>query len=249
MSTGDAPQPDLAAYEIAGFGDRAFSRIIDAFIMICFQMVVMTFAWPLVDVLDSTGFLLDSNHATLGDHLAAYFGALLIVWALASVPVGFYEVVCTSRRGYSIGKGPTVQVIRWNEYIDPTGIDKYPSLFDSFLRWAFPHIALLLAVPTLGLSLILFIPVWIFVYSTALFSKNRRGWHDQIAGTVVVKAPRMDPPVRRVVARGAPLDEVDRWDVKASTAIVAFVSKLTGRSKTNPESPKPRGEREDTDHS
>ena len=124
MNHSHEPQTDPSPYAIADFGDRARARIIDAGVMTLLGIVMMAVAWPLVGVLGDTGFLLDSNATTFGDHFGAFFLTVVIVAIPASIPVICYEVVCTSRWGYTPGKGPTVQVICWEEYQYPTGIKK-----------------------------------------------------------------------------------------------------------------------------
>ena len=205
MNTNEDPQPE--AYELADFGDRAIARIIDMFLMGCLGLGVLAFMLPGI-------FLVDPAGKGGLDSLSTVGFVFLAMVLLASIPVVCYEAVYTSRRGYTTGKGPTLQVIRWEEYLNPTGDDKYPDMFSSFFRWAVLHCLF----PLVAISV--------------LFDKDRRGWHDMAAGTVVVKAPRP----------GVSLDDVDRWDGKASAAIVAFVSRLTGRSNTRPETRESRGD-------
>lgn len=165
----DDSQPELPTYEPAALWDRAFARIIDVVLMagLGFGMMIIVGIVSLPLFLEG-GFNLFEKDDGISGGSAVFLGlAVLIFW---SVPVVLclYEVVYTSRRGYTPGKGPTVQVIRWEEYLNPTGVDRYPKMFHSFLRWAVLHCLFPLVVVSV------------------LFGKDRRGWHDKLAGTVVV---------------------------------------------------------------
>ena len=198
MNTNTDPQPE--PYELANFGDRAFARMIDAFVMAAFGFVMMC-AIGIIGVLSASSV---DNFDDLGT--ALYVPGLMLV--PASLLAVRYEVAYTSRRGYSSGKGPTVQVILWEEYQNPTGVNKYPDMYHSFIRWLIPH-GVLIAGLVISMRLwyladqgpdamnpLLFLlgPVgWVLMYLTTLLDKNRRGWNDKAAGTIVVKAPRPDP--------------------------------------------------------
>ena len=238
MTTIEEPQPDTSAYEIAGFKDRAIARIVDGFLMSC----VLLMMWFVVGWVAIMFFLFRDFDGTT---------ALLLLMVIAAlVPVVLYEVHPTARRGCAVGKEiAEVIVIRWSAYNDTASRQPFPSYGQSLIRWLVPHGVLFAGLTVLWLwalshdtdinPLFLFVgPVgWVLMYLTSLLDTDRRGLHDYVAGTVVVKAP---PRVRVVVARNAPVDDVNRWDMKAAAAITAFMSKRTGRSTTDPDPPKPR---------
>ena len=241
MNTIEEPQPD--AYEIAGFTDRVFARAVDGFLMSCIFFML----WILVGVVGL--WLVFASDIDDGDGTALF--VLLVIAAL--VLVVLYEVHPTARRGSSVGKNIIdVVVIRWSADNDAATRQPFPSYGQSFIRWLVPHSVLFAGLTVLWqwsvfdpdrvTPLIIFIgPVgWVLIYLTSLLDKDGRGWHDKIAGTVVVKAPHPTPPVRRDVARDAPPDTVvreaspepvDRWDMKASAAATSFMSKRANRSK------------------
>ena len=189
MTTIEEPQPD--AYEIAGFTDRVFARIVDCFLMSCILLVT----WILV------GFVgLWLVFASDMDAAAALF-VLLVIAAL--VLVVLYEVHLTARRGSAVGKNIIdVVVIRWSADNDAATRQPFPSYGQSLIRWLVPHSVLFAGLTVLWqwsvfdpdrvTPLIIFIgPVgWVLIYLTSLLDKDGRGWHDKAAGTVVVQASR-----------------------------------------------------------
>ena len=194
MNTTDNAQPEPDAYEIAGFGDRVFARIVDGFLMSCILLVT----WFLVGVVG-----LWLVFASDMDAAATLF-VLLVIAAL--VLVVLYEVHLTARRGSAVGKNIIdVVVIRWSAFNDAATCQPFPSYGQSLIRWLVPHSVLFAGLTVLWqwsvfdpdrvTPLIIFIgPVgWFLLYLTPLLAKNGRGWHDKAAGTVVVKAPRTDP--------------------------------------------------------
>lgn len=97
-----------------------------------------------------------------------FLSALLIV--LASL---LYDPLLIAIRGQTVGKKATgIRVVR----ADNGGL---PTLGASFARWALPGV--LLAIPGAGYVLAA------FCFSSLLRDASRRGWHDKVAGTVVVK--------------------------------------------------------------
>ena len=98
-----------------------------------------------------------------------FLAALLIV--LASL---LYDPLFIAIRGQTVGKKATgIRVVR----ADNGGL---PTLGRSFARWALPGV--LLAIPGAGYALAA------LCFSSLLRDASRRGWHDKVAGTVVVKA-------------------------------------------------------------
>ena len=189
MNSTEEPLPEPEAYAFADFGDRVFARIVDGFLMSCILLVT-------------------------------WFAAGVFVWFILPVPaaaiilvmlaVALYEVYPTAQRGCAVGKKTVeVNVIRWSAFNDAaTPQPPFPSYGESLIRWLVPHGMLFAGAGTsvwlwhladlrsADLNpLVWFIgPVgWVLIYLTSLLDKNGRGWHDKIAGTVVVKAPHSNP--------------------------------------------------------
>ncbi|MDE0654849.1 MAG: RDD family protein [bacterium] len=98
-----------------------------------------------------------------------FFSALLIV--LASL---LYDPLFIAVRGQTVGKKAVgIRVVRADN-------GELPTLGRSFARWALPGV--LLAIPGAGYALAA------LCFSSLLRDASRRGWHDKVAGTIVVKA-------------------------------------------------------------
>lgn len=98
-----------------------------------------------------------------------FLSALLIV--LASL---LYDPLLIAIRGQTIGKKAAgIRVVRADN-------GELPTLGRSFARWALPGV--LLAIPGAGYFLAA------LCFSSLTRDASRRGWHDKVAGTVVVKA-------------------------------------------------------------
>ena len=185
------PVPDQPTYEIAGFTDRVFARIVDGFLMSCILLVtwipVALFAW----------FILPADAAAV---------LFLLAWVAVMLPVVLYEVHPTARRGSAVGKKiAEISVIRWSAFNDAATCQPFPSYGQSLIRWLVPHSVLFAGVVVEWLwsashdsdtGIPLFyctgLAGWVLLYLTSLLDKDGRGWHDKAAGTVVVKAPRTD---------------------------------------------------------
>lgn len=224
-----------ASYELAGLGERASCRIVDTVIMAVIEFAVLVPATLFL------GFLLfSSGEANAGLVTIALFGV-----AAASIPAVRYEVASVSRRGYTFAKGPTVRVIRWDAYNNPTDDNKHPDMWHSFIRWATPNGAALTAMIVAAIGVLLLHPtnssvlvvyssgpvVWTTVYLSSLFDENKRGWHDKAAGTVVVKAPK---PATSLEPAADASDDADRWDARIAGRIGRATRKSPQRSETVP---------------
>ena len=98
-----------------------------------------------------------------------FLSALLIV--LASL---LYDPLLIAIRGQTVGKKATgIRVVRADN-------GELPTLGRSFARWALPGV--LLAIPVAGYALTA------LCFASLTRDPSRRGWHDKLAGTVVVKA-------------------------------------------------------------
>ena len=195
-------------------------------------------------------------------HIGIY---ALVGWAL-------YEPVTVAWRGQTLGKAICgIKVIRVSDGETPhIGQTTVRWVVPAIVGLVLSSVAgQALAGTDRGFGLLAVTTMWAPAYLSSFLDNGvgRRGWHDKAAGTIVVKVPRRIPSVdvdgsgsTAAVGRGSTtsgqtsirsagvgggvtVDDSDRWDVKASAAIVAFVSKVMGRSKRPPERPEPRGDR------
>lgn len=188
----------------AGLARRAAARFIDALCMLALCVLA-----SFVVTLASLPFAIAGAFPMFGEGSDAF--VVLVVVSMILLPVGLvycYEVVSTARRGQTLGKRLMgVCVIRCP---DPGSDAVEPPRRDaSVKRWALPHgaaaaSAVLSVVALFALDeaewtdreffLLLsglgaFVVVaWAVCYVSALWEKERRGWHDRVAGTVVVGA-------------------------------------------------------------
>lgn len=179
-------------YEPASFRERFTSRLFDAVTMVVIQWVSLVAVWKTAEAIFGLGSVADNGWVAL------------IVLVLGSIPMMCYEVIPTSRTGRTFWKLRTVQVIRWDAYINPNSDHILPNLYRSFLRWLTPH-----SIIVLGSILIwqilrspdssieeeiicVYIALgsvfgWVVIYFLSRFDKHGRGSHDIAAGTVVVQ--------------------------------------------------------------
>ncbi|MDE0065842.1 MAG: RDD family protein [Acidimicrobiaceae bacterium] len=111
--------------------------------------------------------------------IVGVIGGAVLVTATAIVFGLVYEVSMIANKGQTVGKMATrIKVIK-TEANMPPGWDA------SFYRWALPGVisivgTLVPALAPLGL-------VSLLIYLSLLWGKNRQGWHDMVAKTLVVK--------------------------------------------------------------
>ena len=186
---------DGAEVRLARFDERLGARVIDAAILLaCEGIVVVAVFLPL----SLMGWGHDWGglfHGRLGETVDA------LVWVLP-VSIAFmwlmYETVSTASGSRTVGKrGTGIAVVKAADGAPP-------SLLASFGRALAP---LLAGVGGAALSWRLGVwtpfesgaALWAFVYLSAIWSRRRQGWHDMLAGTVVV-GPQHDasnpPPPR-----------------------------------------------------
>ena len=172
---------------------RAAARVVDGLMMASIGCVTMVVVWALpVAILRS----LDSVLATL-----------VLLLLLGSAVAACYEVVPTARRGQTFGKaGMGIQVVRCDEQGAPIGDMQPPDLRQCVERWVMPHgigtlvaiVLLPVIIPKMGSYGLLVgagaaAAAWLLAYAPSPFDKNRRGWHDKAARTMVVTAPDPHP--------------------------------------------------------
>ncbi len=116
--------------------------------------------------------LLSAAAGEWGAGIGIVEGVLISSVILALVSV-LYDPAMIAIRGQTIGKMVTgIRVVRLDD-------GELPSWGRSFGRWVLPGV--LLAIPGIG-----FVPV-VICWASLTWDPSRRGWHDKVAGTVVVK--------------------------------------------------------------
>ena len=102
---------------------------------------------------------------------------------LGLVAVFLYELPLTAIRGQTVGKMLT------NTKVVRVADGHVPGWGRSSARWVVLYLPLL--VPIIGVALAL------LVVASPLFDSRRRGWHDKLAGTIVVQVPDESARVSR----------------------------------------------------
>ena len=192
----------------AGLWRRATARAIDTLCMLILYALTLA-AVGFVLALAALPIAVGGGDVT-GKVLGGGFWLLLVLLWVASawMAVRRYEAESTLRCGQTLGKRLMgICVVRC---LDTGGIvAEPPERSSSLLRWAIPHAAVSAAAVLLGVvlyvvdqagltdrdGLLLLLGLsalaalaWAACYVSALWGKDRRGWHDKAAGTVVVRA-------------------------------------------------------------
>ncbi|MXZ94629.1 MAG: RDD family protein [Acidimicrobiaceae bacterium] len=175
----------------AGIPERFLARFHDFIIMALIMLAAALLAVAAVVV----GLLLGADWNWGDENAQAVVSGLLAlaVVGMASLVALLYEPVTTARSGQTIGKrGQQVKVVRYQD-----GGAAPASRFVT--RWAVPTwastlgwvvaAAIGLPMPYLGMP-----GLWLLIHLSPLWGRGRRGWHDMIAGTVVVEASWLPPP-------------------------------------------------------
>ena len=153
--------------ELAGAGSRLLARIVDALIFVVPVMIVVIATYDFDENSD------ESAGAPLG-------------FTLLIVGIGLiYEVWMIAAKGQTLGKmAARIKVIR----VDNGGL---PGWNTSFNRWILPGFFGVMSAFFQPLGSAFFQPlglVSLLVYLSLLWDKQRQGWHDKVAKTLVVKA-------------------------------------------------------------
>lgn len=154
-----------ATVELARPAARLAGRVVDIFI-VGFVWLALYFAWAAATGADAVG---------ADGALAVGQLGLMALWAVVD---GGYEVTLVALRGRTPGK-------RWAaiRVISRRG-GAVPGWSRAFRRWAVPYaLGLVLSfVPYLGGALSL------LCYVSLTWDRDRQGWHDKAAGTLVTRA-------------------------------------------------------------
>ncbi|MYB80410.1 MAG: RDD family protein [Acidimicrobiales bacterium] len=168
LGTGDLVTP-------APFLDRIAARLVDVVVMLLAIAVVELVLVLPFDINASMGF---------GEGVSASYAVGMAI-AGASLVI-LYEVWTTSWRGHSLGKRNVgLRVIRIRD-------GKRPPLLESFARTAMPVAA---GASGYGIAtafaarwpMLYGVAAWMVVGLSFLLDPCRRGWHDKLTGTVVVR--------------------------------------------------------------
>lgn len=188
-----------AAAKLASFGSRVAARALDtalkAVAVIVAAVVLVLSLWEWLN----EGFSIWGDSEPLP--ASAVYGSLVAGAILLAIPV--YEVAMVAVRGQTIGKrAANIKVVRLDS-------DSPPGWGRAIGRWFLPVAAVwfgvvlstlilvgvreLTSVRSLWLDLgrvtqLLAPSLWLVVRLSAIWGRDRRGWHDYLAGTRVVEA-------------------------------------------------------------
>ena len=184
------------AHKPARLWRRAAARLLDTCSMAAIEAVMTIAAFMIAALVVRPNFLIEDERQ----------GDFNMLWVLlmvpASIPAYLFEVGFTARFGQTFGKRlADIHVVRWDGEAAAVGDQARLAHWRSGARWAIPHVAGLsvavvagaVSFATIGqvgvAALAAGITAWLTVYASSLWDKNRRGWHDKAAGTIVVDAP------------------------------------------------------------
>ena len=171
------------------------ARFLDAVAMAVIEFVMIA--------ITLTVSLLVAQPDLFGDeNWGLFYGVWVLLLIPASIPAYRFEAVSTARSGQTWAKRlAEIQVVRWDGEAPAVGDQGSLERRRCRLRWAIPHLTGLsvavvagaVSFATIGqvgvAALAAGITAWLTVYASSLWDKNRRGWHDKAAGTIVVDAP------------------------------------------------------------
>ena len=196
---------------LAELSDRCFAKLVD---------LVLIFVGAVIGILVMS-FVIFSNFLSPedGSYVDVFLGFTPLLALLS------HEVFLTALSGKTLGKMVAgIKVVRFND-------GQVPGVVRSFVRWTIPIIAgtagtLIVAFSTTTMEsdtvgeqlsvreqLLLAggLLSWLLVYLSSLWDKNRRGWHDKIAGTVVIEEPSTGPSVHRDPSAARVAKQARRW--------------------------------------
>ncbi len=176
---------------LAGIPERFLARFHDCIVMALIMLAAILLAVAAVVV----GLLLGADWNWGDENTQAVVSSLLALFivGMASLVALLYEPVTTARSGQTIGKrGQQVRIVRYQD-------GGAASASRCVARWAVPiwagtlgwavAAAIGLPMPYVGIP-----GLWLLIHVSPLWGRGRRGWHDMIAGTVVVEASWLAPP-------------------------------------------------------
>ena len=186
------------AHKPARLWRRAAARFLDTCAMVVIEAVMIFVAALIAGIVAHPGFFSEENSEQF-----------MVLWVLlmvpASIPAYLFEVGSTARFGQTLGKRlADIRVVRWDGEAAAVGDQARLAHWRFGARWAIPHVPGIVAAVVAGIVALPGVqdagdfwgPVagaavvpWALVYASSLWDKNRRGWHDKAAGTIVVDDP------------------------------------------------------------
>ncbi len=187
---------------------RAAARVADTCAMAVIEAVMIFVTFIIAALATGQDLLSDEN-------LEAFYMLWLLLLIPASIPVYLYEVGATARFGQTLGKRLwDICVVPWDGEAAALSDQDRQEHWRYVARWAIPHAAGVVAAVVAAIVVLPsedsgdFWPIagaavvsWALVYLSSLFDKNRRGWHDKVAGTIVVCAT--DDVIERLQERAS----------------------------------------------
>ena len=184
------------AHKPARLWRRAAARLLDTCSMAAIEAVMTFAAFMIAALVVRPNFLIEDERQ----------GDFNVLWVLlmvpAAIPAYLFEVGFTARFGQTFGKRlADIRVVRWDGEAAAVGDQARLAHWRFGARWAIPHVPGIVAAVVAGIVALPGVqdagdfwgPVagaavvpWALVYASSLWDKNRRGWHDKAAGTIVV---------------------------------------------------------------
>ena len=172
--------------ELAGAGARIGARIIDflivgvlaivLFVAGFFSLLNIDFAYTEYPNCDLFEQLFGSEYECNSTKELTQGAWVFLVMSVA-IAVGLYDVWLVAARGQTVGKMATrIRVVRADNGL-------VPGWGRSLGRWLVPA-----AFGILGYFLFFIGLVGLLVYASILWDRDRQGWHDKAAGTLVINA-------------------------------------------------------------
>jgi uncharacterized RDD family membrane protein YckC len=173
----------IGVVKLATIGQRVLARLLDFVVVTVGYWLIVGFFAIIGAILAavSGGTAAVNNYDSYGAGLAqagSVLGSLLAGLFFAAVLAYVYEIAMTTLWGRTVGKMIVgARIVR-------TADGRKPNLGNSFLRWLAPGLgALIPFLGSLGSLLVLLSP-------TFDSSGRRQGWHDKMASTLVIEAPK-----------------------------------------------------------
>ncbi len=173
--------------QLASRGARLGARLIDSIFLVVLTTAVLL-VLDRIGVMSLTsgtyGFVLGSEIEVDSDTSSR--STLIGVIVALGVMTAIYEIAMTAMKGQTLGKMATrTAVVRAGDLYQADW-GRPPSWRSSLFRWGLPTVLSLipgLFIPWVGEILAL------LCYLSLTWDRDRQGWHDKAAGTLVVKKP------------------------------------------------------------
>ena len=183
---------DHQAHKPARLWRRAAARLCDACVMAVVEAVMIVMAGLIAVIVTRPGSFDEDQ--------------FMILWVLlmvpASIPAYLFEVGATARWSQTFGKRlADIRVVPWDDETAAVAGDVRLAHWRFAARWAIPIVPGIVAAVAVAIVVLpgaqdgddfgwlligAFAVPWALVYASSLWDKNRRGWHDKAAGTIVV---------------------------------------------------------------